>query len=312
MRPAPPLSRCSFRSAAGWVFAATCLLFCLVSIAVLAVLVYTLFAEGWSRLDANLLRNAPSQLRPETAGVRPAIWGTVWLMIVTAVVSVPVGVGAAVYLEEYASRKTWLSRLIQVNISNLAGVPSIVYGILGLTIFIRWFNLGNSILAGALTLSLLIMPVIIIATREALLAVPNSLRQAAYALGATRWQTVRHHVLPAALPGIMTGIILALSRAIGDAAPLVMIGAFTIINVVPGENFSAYPFTPLGLWQWLRDALMSNFAALPIQIYDLANQPSASLRRLASATILVLLAVLLSMNALAVAIRAWNQRARPA
>jgi phosphate transport system permease protein len=182
-----------------------------------------------------------------------------------------------------------MSRLIQLNISNLAGVPSIVYGILGLAVFVRWANLGRSVLAGALTLSLLVLPVVIIASREAIAAVPNSIRAAAYALGATRWQTVRHHVLPAALPGILTGVILALSRAIGEAAPLITLGALTYVAFVP---------------QSPRDA----FTALPIQVYAWCDDPHPEFRRLAAAGIIVLLGVLLPLNGLAVAIRTWRQR----
>jgi phosphate transport system permease protein len=201
-----------------------------------------------------------------------------------------VGVAAAIYLEEYAPDNRF-TRLIQVNIANLAGVPSIVYGILGLAVFVRWLRFDRSVLAGALTLSLLIMPVIIIASREALLAVPQSIRHAAYALGATRWQTIRSHVLPAALPGIMTGVILAVSRAVGEAAPLLMIGALTYVAFVPEGPLDA-------------------FTALPIQIYDWCDRPQPEFHHLAAAGIIVLLGILLPMNAVAVALRAWHQRRR--
>ncbi len=293
----------------GALFAGACMLFAMAAVSVLVVLLLRVFQEGWSRLDTALLTHAPSLVRPETAGVRPALWGTVWLMCVTAAISVPIGVGAAIYLHEYA-RDNWLTRVVQLNLANLAGVPSIVYGILGLAVFINTLRLGNSVLTGGLTLSLLSMPMIIIAAREALAAVPDSLRQASYALGATRWQTVRHHVLPAALPGILTGVILALSRAVGEAAPLVMIGAFARIDSVPGENFAEYGWHPAGLWNWLRDALLSSFAALPIQVYNFSDSADADVRVLAAATIVVLLAILLTMNALAVGIRAWQQRSR--
>jgi phosphate transport system permease protein len=299
--------RLRYRRSLGRVFACGCLLLTACSALVLVVLLGRVLIEAWPRLDAALLTNTPSLLRLESAGVRPAIWGTIWLMGVTAVLSVPIGVGAAVYLHEYAPNNR-LAGLALLNIANLAGVPSIVYGILGLAVFIRTLHLGNSVLAGALTLSLLAMPVIIIAAREALVAVPNSLRQASYALGATRWQTVWHHVLPAAVPGILTGVILALSRAIGEAAPLVMIGAFTRIDVVPGANVGDYPATLSGAWSWLRDALNSEFAALPIQVYNLSDSADAGVRQLASATIVVLLGLLLTMNVLAVSIRAWHQR----
>lgn len=293
----------------GALFAGACALFALVAVVVLVVLLLRVFEEGWSRLDTALLTNTPSLIRLETAGVRPALWGTVWLMFITGAVSVPIGVAAAIYLHEYA-RDNWVTRVVQINIANLAGVPSIVYGILGLAVFINTLRLGNSVLTGSLTLSLLSMPMIIIAAREALAAVPDSLRQASYALGATRWQTVRHHVLPAALPGILTGVILALSRAVGEAAPLVMIGAFARIDSVPGENFAEYGLHPAGLWNWLRDALLSHFTALPIQVYNFSDSVDADVRVLAAATIVVLLAILLTMNALAVGIRAWQQRSR--
>lgn len=298
-----------WRRFVGQAFAGACILLALLTVAVLVVLLWRIVSEGWARLDANLLTRSPSLTQLETAGVRPAFWGTIWLMLLTGLVSVPIGVGAAVYLHEYAGR-SWLTRVIQVNIANLAGVPSIVYGILGLSIFIHGMRLGNSVLAGALTLSLLSMPVIVIAAREALAAVPDSLRLGSYALGATRWQTIRHHVLPAALPGILTGVILSLSRAIGEAAPLVMIGAFTTSDTIPGEGFGAYGASLHGAWQWLRDALLSSFSALPIQIYKDSLDADREVRVLASATIVVLLGVLLSMNAIAVAIRAWQQRTR--
>ena len=216
---------------------------------------------------------------PEQAGIKSALWGTVWLIALTAGFSIPVGVAAAIYLEEY-SPKGRLSQLIEVNIANLAGVPSIVYGILD------WFfcaipGVGRSVLAGSLTMTLLILPVIIIAAREALRAVPGSIRQAAFALGATRWQAVRAQVLPVALPGILTGVILALSRAIGETAPLVMIGALTYVAFVP-------------------EGPMDAFTALPIQIFNWASRPQEDFHQLAAAGIIVLLATLLLMNATAV------------
>jgi phosphate transport system permease protein len=201
-----------------------------------------------------------------------------------------VGVAAAIYLEEFGGRGK-LSAFIDINIANLAGVPSIVYGILGLAIFVRWFSLQRSVLAGALTMSLLILPVIIMSSREAIRAVPHSIRQAALALGATPWQTVRHHVLPAALPGILTGLILALSRAIGETAPLIMIGALTYVAFVPSGPMDA-------------------FTALPIQIFNWASRPQAEFHQLAAAGIVVLLAVLLIMNAAAIIIRHRSQRDR--
>jgi len=282
---APRLAR---RRRWGALFQGACVLLTLVCLAALAVLIITVAYEGGHRLSLDFLRNMPSRLTPERAGLKSALFGTLWLISFTALCSIPVGVSAAVYLHEYATR-TRLTRLIELNIANLAGVPSIVYGILGLAIFIRVCDFGRSVLAGALTLSLLILPVVIIASREALAAVPDSIRQAAYGLGATRWQVVRAHVLPAAIPGIMTGVILALSRAIGEAAPLIMIGALTFITFVP-------------------EGPMDAFTALPIQIYNWIDQPGEVFQELAAAGILVLLGILLPMNAVAVAIRAWHQR----
>ncbi len=295
------------RRVLGRLFQALCLAAGLVAVVVLVVLLAHVGWEGRGFVSWRFLTRPPSQLDPENGGIWSALLGTIWLMALTALMAVPTGVGAAIYLEEYARRGRFV-QFIHLNIANLAGVPSIVYGILGLALFVRWMLGGRSLLAGALTMSLLILPVIIIASREALLAVPKSIREAAYAVGATRWQTVRHHVLPAALPGIMTGVILALSRAIGETAPLIMLGALTYVRFAPGELSAGNALTPTGLWTWLTDALHSPFTALPIQIYNWAGQPDDVFRRLAAAGILVLLAVLLSMNALAAGIRAWQQR----
>ncbi|MCB9516501.1 MAG: phosphate ABC transporter permease PstA [Candidatus Krumholzibacteriia bacterium] len=258
-------------------------------VVLLAVLLFQVSRQGFQWLDLDFLRNFPSRF-PERAGILSALAGTLWLIGFTALFSIPVGVAAAVYLEEF-SRPGRLRSVIEVNISNLAGVPSIVYGLLGLTLFVRGLGLGRSVLAGALTMSLLILPVIIIASREALRAVPQSLRQGAMALGATRWQAVRHHVLPSALPGVLTGVILALSRAIGETAPLIMIGALTYIA-----------FTP--------DGPMDDFTALPIQIFNWTARPQAEFHGLAAAGIIVLLAVLLLMNGAAIALRYRTQRKR--
>lgn len=272
----------------GIVFGLLCFGASLTGVLFLGVLLAFVFRQGWDVLGWSFLSNFPSQLNPERAGVKSALWGSIWLSLITISVAVPVGVAAALYLEEYAPPGR-LTRFIRVNISNLAGVPSIVYGILGLAVFVRWLTFGRSVVAGGLTLSLLVLPVVIIATREALVAVPQSIRQAAYALGATRWQTVRAHVIPAALPGIMTGTILALSRAIGEASPLLILGALTYIA-----------FVPQGPW----DA----FTALPLQIYAWIDAPQEEFHKLAAAAIIVLLAVLLPMNAVAVGVRAWRQR----
>jgi phosphate transport system permease protein len=280
--------RLAHRRRVGRLFTALCLIMTLSGIVVLIGLLVRIAVVGLPHLSFQFLSNFPSRLNPEKSGIRNALYGTLWVISLTAVVSVPIGVGAAVYLQEYA-RKTRLTRFIELNIANLAGVPSIVYGILGLAVFIRWLSLGRSVIAGALTLSLLVLPVIIIASREAILAVPSTIREAAYGLGATRWQTVRAHVLPAAIPGIMTGVILALSRAIGEAAPLIMIGALSWIT-----------FTPEGL--------MSEFTALPIQIYNWCDDAELIYQELAATGIIVLLGILLPMNAIAVMVRAWHQR----
>ena len=256
-------------------------------IVILGVLLFHVSREGIGWLDLQFLTEFPSRF-PEQAGIKSALWGTVWLIALTAGFSIPVGVAAAIYLEEY-SPKGRLSQLIEVNIANLAGVPSIVYGILGLVLFVRFLALGRSVLAGSLTMTLLILPVIIIAAREALRAVPGSIRQAAFALGATRWQAVRAQVLPVALPGILTGVILALSRAIGETAPLVMIGALTYVAFVP-------------------EGPMDAFTALPIQIFNWASRPQEDFHQLAAAGIIVLLATLLLMNATAVWIRQRAER----
>lgn len=284
---APRLNR---RRRLGRAFGAACGVMSFVGLAFLAVLITRVVLDGWSWFTWTFLTNFPSQLDPANAGIRSALFGTVWLLVITSITAIPVGVAAAVYLQEYAPNNR-LTRLIHLNIANLAGVPSIVYGILGLAVFARTLGLGRSVLAGGLTLSLLVLPVIIIASREALLAVPQSFRHAAYALGATPWQTIWSHVLPAALPGILTGVILSLSRAIGEAAPLLLLGAFTYIRFVP---------------QGLGDP----FTALPIQIYAWCDQPQAEFQSLAAAGIMVLLGTLIPMNGVAIAVRAWHQRRR--
>ncbi len=280
--------RLAHRRRIGWFFAFACASMVVLAVFVLGVLLISVADQGWRWLSLDFLDNFPSRLNPEKAGVKSALFGTLWLIGLTAAVSVPIGMAAAIYLHEYAA-KGKLTRFIELNIANLAGVPSIVYGILGLAVFIRLCGLGRSVLAGALTLSLLILPVIIIASREALAAVPDSIRLAAFGLGATRWQTVRSHVLPAAIPGMMTGVILALSRALGEAAPLIMIGALTFITFVP-------------------EGPLDTFTAMPIQIYNWIDEPDLIFQELAGAGILVLLGMLLPMNAVAVGIRAWHQR----
>jgi phosphate transport system permease protein len=231
----------------------------------------------------------PSRI-PARAGIKAALVGSLWMLALTALIAFPLSVGAAIYLEEYA-RRNWISRIIQTNIANLAGVPSIVYGILGLALFVRALSLGRSLLSGALTLSLLILPVIILASQEAIRAVPDSIRQAAYGLGATRWQAVRLQVLPMALPGILTGTILALSRAVGETAPLVMIGALSFVA-----------FTPKGP--------LDQFTVLPLQIFNWVSRPQEEFRQLAAGAIIVLLVMLLLMNAGAILLRNRYQRHR--
>lgn len=252
------------------------------AVVILALLLQDVFVDGYRWVDAQFLNSFPSRF-PEKAGIKSALVGTLWLVSFTALIAIPTGVLAAIYLEEYAP-KNRLTHFIEINIANLAGVPSIVFGILGLAIFVRFFGLGRSVIAGALTMSLLILPVIIIAAKEAIRSVPNSLRLAAFALGATRWQVIRAHVLPSALPGILTGIILALSRAIGETAPLIMIGALTFVAFLP-------------------ESPMDEFTALPIQIFNWTARPQETFHELAAGGIIVLLAVLLLMNAVAVYIR---------
>jgi phosphate transport system permease protein len=260
----------------------------LIGFVTLAALLVDVASDGLSKLSWDFLTSFPSSL-PGRAGIESPIVGTIYLMLLTALFSIPIGVGAAIYLEEYADQERWYNRAIEVNIQNLAAVPSIVYGILGLAFLVRGLDLGRVLLAGALTLTLLVLPIVIIASREAIRAVPDSIREGALALGATRWQMVRRQVLPAAVPGIATGSILALSRAIGETAPLILIGAIVFV-----------PFNPSGL--------DSAFTALPIQIFNWTTRPQEEFKLLAAAAIIVLLILLLTMNALAIWIRNRYQR----
>ena len=248
----------------------------------LVALIADVLMDGAGRFSWQFLTSYPSR-RAGSAGVLPALAGTLYVIALTAAMAVPAGLAAAVYLEEYGARNR-LSRLIEINIANLAGVPSIIYGLLGLGLFVRTFGLGRSVLAGAATLALLVLPTIILATREALRAVPPSLREASYALGATRWQTIWNVVLPVAVPGILTGIILAISRAIGETAPLITIGALTYV-----------PFAPDSVW--------SAFTVLPIQIFNWVSRPQAEFAENAAAAIIVLLVLLLTLNATAIWLR---------
>lgn len=265
----------------------SCLAAALLSVTLLVILLGSVIYRGLPRVNWNFLTAFPSRI-PEKAGIKSAIWGSVWLIGLTTLMAVPIGVGSAIYLEEYG-RRTWWRRLIETNISNLAGVPAIVYGILGLGLFVRAMALERSILAGALTMTLVILPIVIIASQQALRAVPDSIRHASYALGATRWQTVWHQTLPAALPGLLTGIVLAVSRAMGEAAPLIMIGALTYV-----------PFVPKGL--------KDPFTALPIQAFNWSSRPREEFRDLAAGAIVVLLALVLILNAGAVIIRHRSAR----
>lgn len=269
------------------IFKTVCKSFTWMSLVILIVLLVHVSLEGLSRLSFDFLNNFPSRFAHK-AGLKSALWGSIWLMSLVFLISVPLGVASAIYLEEYNS-KGKLSRFIEINISNLAGVPSVVYGILGLAIFVRYFGLDRSLLAGSMTMSLLILPVIIISSREALRAIPQSIRHGAFALGATTWQTVWHHVLPPAIPGILTGVILAMSRAIGETAPLIMIGALTYVAFLPE--------TP-----------MDPFTTLPIQIFNWASRPQEAFQEVAAAGIIVLLIVLLLMNTIAVIIRNRTQK----
>jgi phosphate transport system permease protein len=270
------------RNAGDRLFALFGLLVTLLALTALICLVFDIVRDGAGRLSWAFVTSLPSR-RASEAGILTALVGSVFIIGLTALIAIPLGVAAAVHLEEYGG-KGRISRLIEVNISNLAGVPSIIYGLLGLGLFVRALGMGRSVLAGACTLAVLVLPMVILATREALRAVPPSIREASYALGATKWQTVWHQVLPGALPGILTGVILSLSRAIGETAPLITIGALTYI-----------PFLPTDVW--------SQFTVLPIQIFNWISRPQAAFAENAAAAILVLLMLLLAMNASAIVVR---------
>ena len=258
-----------------------------VGIATLGALLIQVVAKGYKYVDVVLLLEPPSA-DPQIAGARPAILATIYLGLLLIAFTVPIGVGTAIYLEEYANRDRWYNRLLEVNIQNLAGVPSIVYGILGLAFLVRGLGLGRVLLAGAMILTLLVLPTVIIAAREAIRAVPDTIRQGAYALGATKWQVVWRQVLPAAMPGIATGSILALSRGLGETAPLLLVGALTYVAFDP--------------------TLMGDFTALPVQIFQWVARPQEDFRILAASGIIVLLAILLTLNAFAIWLRNRYQR----
>jgi phosphate transport system permease protein len=264
------------------------LLATLSGLVLLSFFIGQIFYEGWSRIDFNFLQDLPSR-KPEKAGIFTAWAGTLWVLCLTTLFAFPLGVSAGIYLEEYL-KKSKLADLLEINISNLAGVPSIIYGLLGLEIFGRILHLKNSLLAGALTLALLILPIIIVATREAIRAVPNSLRMASYGLGASKWQTIWNQVLPASLGGILTGVILAISRAVGETAPLIVIGALAYV-----------PFAP--------SSPMDEFTVLPIQIFNWISRPQHGFSVNAAAAIIILLGITFTMNGIAMLLRSkWQKK----
>jgi|TARA_B110000483_G_scaffold33774_1_gene41070 phosphate transport system permease protein len=264
-------------------------IFCtLIGLVILAFFIGSIFYDGLRRIDWDFLTSLPSR-KAEKAGILTAWVGSIWIVIFTFIIVVPLGISAGIYLEEYA-KKSRLSSLIEVNISNLAGVPSIIYGLLSLEIFVRLFGMGNSILAGSCTLALLVLPIVIVATREALKAVPHSIRAASYALGASKWQTVWEQVLPASFGGILTGVILAISRAVGETAPLIVIGALLYV-----------PFTP--------SSPMDEFTVLPIQIFNWISRPQHEFTTNAAAAIIILLLITFIMNGVAVYFRnKWQKK----
>ena len=286
---AVPKTHATFRRIKGRVFYTVALAATLFGLVALLVLLFSVAGDGFGRLSWDFITGYPSRF-PERAGIQAALFGTLWIMGLTALFAIPVGVGAAIYLEEFAPRNAF-TKIIETNINNLAGVPSIIYGLLGLTIFVRVMALERSVLAGALTMSLLVLPIIIVASREGLRAVPPSIREGSLGLGASPWQTVRFQVLPAAIPGMLTGVILALSRAIGETAPLILLCSLLFV-----------PFNPTGL--------SSQFTVLPIQIFNWLSRPQVEFQQTAAAGIIVLLALLLTMNAIAIGLRNYFERNR--
>lgn len=276
------VKRMGGRKIVNYLFKGLFMLATILALLALAILLYRIVTQGAGNLSWEFLNNFASRF-PEKAGIKAALIGSLWLMAVVAPTSIILGVGSAIYLEEYA-KKNRMTSFIRTNISNLAGVPSVVFGLLGLTIFVRALSLGNSVLAAGFTMSLLILPVIIVAAQEAIRAVPNELRDASLGMGATKWQTIVRIILPAAIPGILTGSILALSRAIGETAPLIVIGVPVIIQFLPS-------------------GVMDTFTALPMQIYDWSSRPQQEFQAVAAAGIIVLMAVLLTMNSIAALIR---------
>lgn len=260
----------------------------LLGLVLLAIFIGSILVDGLQRIDWDFITSLPSR-KAERAGIYTALMGSVWVLVLTTIIALPIGIAAAIYLEEYA-KKNKLSSLLEVNISNLAGVPSIIYGLLGLEIFVRIMQMGSSVLAGSFTLALLILPIVIVSTREAIKAVPKSVRDASFALGASRWQTVSRQLLPASFGGILTGIILALSRAVGETAPLIVIGALTYV-----------PFAP--------QSPMDEFSVLPIQIFNWISRPQQGFEVNAAAAIIVLLVITFMMNGIAVYFRnRWQKK----
>lgn len=264
-------------------------IFCtLIGLILLTIFIGDILIDGISRIDWGFITDLPSR-KAEKSGIYTALMGSIWILLLTALIAIPVGVAAAIYLEEY-SKKNWLAGLLEINISNLAGVPSIIYGLLGLEVFVRMMSLGASVLAGSLTLSLLILPIIIVATREAIKAVPSSIKDASYALGASKWQTIWHQILPASGGGILTGVILALSRAVGETAPLIVVGALAYV-----------PFAPQNP--------MDEFSVLPIQIFNWISRPQHGFIENAAAAIIILLLITFIMNGIAVHFRnKWQKK----
>lgn len=277
------------------VFGIIGLLALMIGVLTFVVLFLQMIIDGAPRLSWEFFTNFPSR-KPDQAGILSAMVGSTLVMLVTAMVAVPLGVGAGVYLEEYAP-KNWMTDLIEINVTNLAGVPSIVYGLLALGLFVYGFGLGQSILTAGLTLALLILPVVIVATREAIRSIPGAIREGAYALGATKWQTTSDHILPYARGGILTGVIIGMSRAIGETAPVITIGALTFIAFLPPAPVSMeFPFLSF-------DWIMSPFTVMPIQMFNWTSRPEAAFHHNAAAAGLVLVVMTLSMNALAIYLR---------
>src|SRR5688572_4523228 len=283
---APAPIRGKRRKAGERLFVGLCLASIIIPLGMLAVLLGDVVLDGRARLAWDFIKGVPSY-RPKAAGIWPALIGSLYLIGLTILIAVPIGVGAAVYLEEYGKRSR-VAGFIEVNIANLAGVPSIIYGLLGLEVFVRLFGLGSTVLAGACTLALLVLPVVIMASREALRTVPDQLREGCYALGATRWQTIRQVVLPSALPGILTGAILAVARALGETAPLIVVGAVVFITFTPD--------------------MTSQYTALPIQIFNWVSMPQKAFLENAAAAIVVLMIVLLALNSVAIFLRNKYQK----